>query len=83
MAELYKLVIDKARTEEHFPSGRKGIYFGENGSYQMIEACKAYSKALFDAGKARPPEPEAFTENEINYGTAVSIPYRLHWSSTG
>ncbi|VDC02517.1 unnamed protein product [Peniophora sp. CBMAI 1063] len=65
LAELYRLIVVNALNDDRFPSGREGIYFGENGSYTMIEACKAYSRALFDAGKARSPEPEAFSKAEL------------------
>lgn len=65
VAELYKLVIINALNNDRFSSGRKGIYFGENGSYTMIDACRAYSQALYDAGKAHSPEPESFSEAEL------------------
>ncbi|KZV77138.1 hypothetical protein PENSPDRAFT_645414 [Peniophora sp. CONT] len=65
LAELYNLIIVNALNNDGFPSGREGIYFGENGSYPMIDACKAYSQALYDAGKGRSPEPESFSQKEL------------------
>ena len=74
MAELYRLIILKALSDSSFPSGRDGIYFGENGSYNMIDACKAFSQALFDAGKSGSPEPEAFSEEDLKDIGFVSSP---------
>ena len=60
------LVLDAALADPAFPSGNEGLYFGENEFCEAIDVARAYTKALYDAGKSRTEEPEPFTAEDLS-----------------
>lgn len=63
-AELYQVVLDAALANPNTPHGREGYYFGASDEYKLYDLAKAYSRALYDLGKGKSPEPTPFTAEE-------------------
>jgi hypothetical protein len=64
VADLYTVILHAA-LKGSAPHGREGIFFGENGEYRLLDAARAYTKALYDLGKSKTPDPVTFTEDEV------------------
>ncbi|VDB91439.1 unnamed protein product [Peniophora sp. CBMAI 1063] len=64
LSDLYIRLL-KAAIEGTAAHGRDGLYIGENGTYRIKDAAKAYTRALHAVGKSRTANPESFTEEEI------------------
>ncbi|KAH9168825.1 hypothetical protein EDB89DRAFT_2202042 [Lactarius sanguifluus] len=63
-AELYQIILDAALFDPNTPHGRDGYYFGASDEYRLYDLAKAYSRALYDLGKGKSPEPTPFTAEE-------------------
>ncbi|KAH9047393.1 hypothetical protein EDB84DRAFT_1461671 [Lactarius hengduanensis] len=63
-AELYQIILDAALSDPNTPHGRDGYYFGASDEYRLYDLAKAYSRALYDLGKGKSPEPTPFTAEE-------------------
>ncbi|KAH9041644.1 hypothetical protein EDB85DRAFT_2071888 [Lactarius pseudohatsudake] len=63
-AELYQIILDAALSDRNTPHGRDGYYFGASDEYRLYDLAKAYSRALYDLGKGKSPEPTPFTAEE-------------------
>ncbi|KAH9052952.1 hypothetical protein EDB83DRAFT_1181456 [Lactarius deliciosus] len=64
-AELYQIILDAALSDPSTPHGRDGYYFGASDEYRLYDLAKAYSRALYDLGKGKSPEPTPFTAEEV------------------
>ncbi|KAH8990310.1 hypothetical protein EDB92DRAFT_1999227 [Lactarius akahatsu] len=65
-AELYQIILDAALSDPNTPHGRDGYYFGASDEYRLYDLAKAYSRALYDLGKGKSPEPTPFTAEEAH-----------------
>jgi hypothetical protein len=72
-AELYQIIFDAALANQNVPHGREGFYFGASDEYRLYDLAKAYSRALYDLGKGKSPEPTSFTAEEIQKYFGVII----------
>ncbi|KAJ7923627.1 hypothetical protein B0H13DRAFT_56126 [Mycena leptocephala] len=65
LADLYMILYDAIMANEATAHGRLGLYFAENGAYELHEICAVISRVLFEHGKGASPNPTSFTEEEI------------------
>ncbi|KAI0789836.1 hypothetical protein C8Q75DRAFT_762663 [Abortiporus biennis] len=66
VADLYIVILNALLTNpDSVGHGREGYYFGENGEHTWYELCKEISKALYELGRGKIPEPTAFTTDEL------------------
>jgi hypothetical protein len=59
------ILYDAIMANEATAHGRLGLYFAENGAYELHEICAVISRVLFEHGKGAGPNPTSFTEEEI------------------
>ncbi|KAF7344718.1 NmrA domain-containing protein [Mycena venus] len=65
LAHFYMILYDAVMANEKTAHGRVGLYFAENGAYELREACAVIARVLFEHGKGASPTPTAFTGEEI------------------
>ncbi|TFY68537.1 hypothetical protein EVG20_g3523 [Dentipellis fragilis] len=64
VAQLFVIIFDAALADSA-PHGREGIFFAENGEYQLIDVSKEVAKAFYDLGIQNSPEPTPLAEAEV------------------
>jgi nucleoside-diphosphate-sugar epimerase len=65
LTEFYILLIDATLSDPSTAHGREGYYIIENGEYRLYDIAKEYSRALYDLGKGKSPDPTPFTPDEV------------------
>jgi len=65
LADLYMILYDAIMANEETAHGRVGLYFAENGAYELREISAIIARVLFEHGKGASPTPTAFTAEEI------------------
>lgn len=72
VADLYIVLYNSIVSNPATGHGREGIYFGENGEYNLYDVSKAIGEGLMAIGKVDDPEPTTFTKEEIDRYFQVS-----------
>ncbi|KAJ6568547.1 hypothetical protein B0H19DRAFT_1209233 [Mycena capillaripes] len=65
LANLYMILYDAVMANEKTAHGRVGLYFAENGAYELHEISAVIARVLFEHGKGASPTPTVFTAEEI------------------
>ncbi|KAF9266645.1 NAD-P-binding protein [Marasmius fiardii PR-910] len=65
LADLYSDLYDSIVSNPSTGHGRQGFYFGENGEHSLYEVGKGIGEVLVELGKAKTPEPNSFTKEEV------------------
>jgi hypothetical protein len=75
VTEFYILLIDATLSDPSTAHGREGYYIIENGEYRLYDIAKEYSRALYDLGKGKSPDPTPFTPDEVQkyFGVITSF----------
>jgi hypothetical protein len=69
---LFKAILSPSDSKTAPGHGREGYYYGESGEGPWSDVYNAITKALFDLGKVKSPEPAPFTDEEVNANFLVS-----------
>ncbi|KAF9479340.1 NAD(P)-binding protein [Pholiota conissans] len=75
-ADLFIVIFDAAISNSPAAGhGTEGYYFAENFEYTGFEAAKTISEKLFELGIASSPEPNTFTQDELdkNFGSFWTV----------
>ncbi|KAF7328355.1 NmrA domain-containing protein [Mycena venus] len=65
LADLYILLYNAIMANEETAHGRVGLYFAENGAYELSEMSAVIARVLFEHGKGGSPIPTSFTAEEV------------------
>jgi len=65
LADLYMILYDAIMAKEETAHGGLGLYFAENGAYELREISAVIARVLFEHGKGASPMPMSFTAEEI------------------
>ncbi|KAF7348779.1 NmrA domain-containing protein [Mycena venus] len=65
LADLYMLLYNAIMANPETAHGRVGLYFAENGVYELRELSAVIAHVLFEHGKGASPTPTSFTAEEI------------------